>query len=226
MKNLVFGTRGFVNQISNQIFLNKELPSNLKEENFENPNLFQFVKKTFDTYDKRDKNIFLKGTVKLRETDDQEKSLFLRTFNIKCENVTFGYRLSISNEIFHSFRYEKKGMTNSYTISYLNRDKKKSYGIIHYFLEYKNKIYCLINSYKFISNPKSILKKSSGLFYNIVFENLFERYYKLIDSSNSEDSFCNFELIEYSQILNRCLLVENELQQSFLCEIPKTFRHD
>ena len=69
MKNLVFGTRGFVNQISNQIFLNKELPSNLKEENFENPNLFQFVKKTFDTYDKRDKNrtLYLRIKKKLKK---------------------------------------------------------------------------------------------------------------------------------------------------------------
>jgi hypothetical protein len=221
LKNLLHGTVGFISQISNQIFLMKELPSHISDENFKNRQLFEFSSKKFSSYDKRDKDMFLVGSVNLKKLSSDEKNILSNKFRVNCDMASCGNRVSIKSQIFHSLNYKEKGSSNSYTISYISNDEIK-YGKIHYFLEYDNCIYCIVNTLKFLDTPKDILPESSGFFYEIVFNNLF-KFYKLVSNEIEEDII---DIIKCNQLRNRCFIVENEKRQNFLCEIPTFYKHD
>jgi len=110
----------------------KELPSNINEDNFKYRQLFEFATKKFSSYDKREKDTFLVGSVNSKNLSKEEKDIFSNKFSVYCDMASCGYRVSTKSQIFHSINYKEKGANNSYTISYINNDEIK-YGNIHYF---------------------------------------------------------------------------------------------
>ena len=199
----------------------KELPSHIIGENYKNRKLFEFASNKFSSFDKREQDTFLVGSVNLKKLSNSEKYLFSNKLGLKCDMASCGYRVSIKNQIFHSLNYKEKGLSNSYTISYICNEEIQ-YGKIHYFLEFDNTIYCIVSQLKFLKFPKEILPESSGFFYDVVVKNLF-KFYKLIDLEIEEDFF---DIIKCKQIKNRCFIIENEKRQNFLCEIPTIYKHD
>ncbi len=110
----------------------KELPSHINEDNFKYRQLFEFATKKFSSYDKREKDTFLVGSVNSKNLSKEEKDIFSNKFSVYCDMASCGYRVSTKSQIFHSINYKEKGANNSYTISYINNDEIK-YGNIHYF---------------------------------------------------------------------------------------------
>ena len=107
LKNLLHGTVGFISQISNQIFLMKELPSHINEDNFKYRQLFEFATKKFSSNDKREKDTFLAGSVNSKNLSKEEKDIFSNKFSVYCDMASCGYRVSTKSQIFYLINYKR-----------------------------------------------------------------------------------------------------------------------
>jgi hypothetical protein len=213
LKNLPHGTVGFINQITNHIFLFKSLPNLLKKTPSENNNLNAFISKKFNV-NINDKNNSLIGGL-LRNLNNEESYLLKFNFNINNKDALISERFQMNNKILHSKSYKRKGNSNSYSISYL-LDNELKYADIEYFLEIDNKYYAFITRHTLINNY--ILPESTGFFYDMA-KKYFSYFFKAIRYSN------NIDIIECESILNRCIIIENK-DDIFLTELKYEFEHD
>ena len=212
-KNLPHGTVGFINQITNHIFLFKSLPNLLKKTPSENNNLNAFISKKFNV-NINDKNNSLIGGL-LRNLNNEESYLLKFNFNINNKDALISERFQMNNKILHSKSYKRRGNSNSYSISYL-LDNELKYADIEYFLEIDNKYYAFITRQTLINNY--ILPESTGFFYDMA-KKYFSYFFKAIRYSN------NIDIIECESILNRCIIIENK-DDIFLTELKYEFEHD
>ena len=204
----------YLNQISKQIFLVKNLNKELFKEDFDNEQLEIFLKNkiSFDTKTKTG----LIGSIYKRELKSQEKLLFFNNYNLNFLDALISAKYIINNKIFHSKSYSRRGNCNSYSISYVEKNIKK-YAEIEYFIELNNKCYAYITKFNLKANPEKFLPPSTGFFYEIVKKHIFN-YYKIIEISNSTD------IIECDLIKNRCIVVNNK--EFFITELEYEFEHD
>jgi hypothetical protein len=212
IKNLLHGTTGFLNQISKQIFLYKNLKDNFTNQHFSNESLKQFLLKKFDTFQNNRSELI--GTQQKRMLNHTEKIIF-NSNDFRNKYVLISDRVRIEGRTFHSKSYTRKGNCNSYTVSYMHKNEIK-FADIEYFLELDNILYAFIKKHM-VLNSTSILPESSGFFFSIV-RKYFSRYYKLIKFTDLID------IIECSVIRNRCIIIENE--EIFITELEYEYEHD
>jgi hypothetical protein len=142
LKNLLHGTKGFIIQISSQIFLYKQLPSLINNNNSKNSSLNEFVCKDLNNFHSIEVNF--KGTVKRKKFSTEIKKFLQENFCIKSDEANFCDRIFIKNKTFHSKSYSRRGKYNSYSISYEENSMIK-YADIEYYLEINNKYFAFIN---------------------------------------------------------------------------------
>lgn len=214
IKNLLHGTKGYINQISSQIFLYKDIKLKFEEITIRDPNLAHFLSNKLSLNNNKETTIF--GTIQNILVDNRERKIFLEKFNLDVNYVLKSDRLYIKNKLYHSKSYSRKGKSNSYSISY-EINNIKYYADIEYFLEINNKIYAFIKKHNIISNL-DVLPISTGFFYETVKKYIFN-YFKIIEYTE------NFDIIEISSIHNRCVIVDNK-KNLFVSEITYEFEHD
>ncbi len=216
LKNLLHGTKGYINQISTQMFLFKSLPNLLKETESENVELNTFISKKINIIHNNNNNkTSLVGSLLNRKLNSEESNLLKYNYNISDKYALISDRFLINNKMFHSKKYSRRGNSNSYSISYL-LDNEINYGDIEYFLEINNNFYAFITKHTLIDDYK--IPESSGFFYNMV-KKYFSYFFKVISYSN------DFDIIECKTILNRCIIIENK-KEIFLTELKYEFEHD
>lgn len=213
LKNLLHGTKGFINQISNQIFLYKDLKLKYEQLDIRDTNLSHFLSNKITI---KNKETCVYGTIENILIDNVIKKILLDKYNIDKSYVCKSDRLYIKNKLYHSKSYSRRGKSNSYTISY-QIEKIKHFGDIEYFLEVDNKIFAMINKHKIVNNL-NVLPISSGFFYEIA-KNNFYKYYNIIEYTNTLD------LIDINCILNRCIIIDNK-KNIFITELTYEFEHD
>jgi len=213
LKKMLHGTKGFVNQISNQIFIYKQLPTLITQHKFNNNFLGEFVCKKMNVITSKKQGLI--GTIKKKNFSCEIKNILEDNFNLKCHEAVISDRIFLNNKTFHSLSYSRRGETNSYSISYKTNDEIK-YADIEYFLEINNKFYALINIHNVITN--SVLPESTGYFYDIV-RKYFSNFFKVIQFSS------DYEVIDCECILNKCIII-NSTNDIFLTELKYEFEHD
>ena len=217
--NMLHGTRGYINQIGKQLFLSKDLKDRLNENEFENEELLGFIRNRLEIKDYASKEIIcLLGTVNKKKLSSNEKIFLENKFQIMDEYGFYGDRLSIKNKVYHSKNYSRKGKSNSYSVSYLEKNKK-NYCDIEYFFEIEGKFYAKVTKHEIFDEIKQFLPNSHGYFYDRVI-NVFQKYFKIIDNSN------NFDFINCENILNRCIITNNNNNLKFITELAYEFEHD
>lgn len=223
LSNFLHGTRGYIDQISRQIFLFKHISSSLKKENFENDSIKEFLGARFQSFEHNSNKInkyALIGTLEKRQMNCLEKNLLSSYSAINFNSVLICDRIKLKSRIFHSISYSRKGNCDSYTISYTNENLIK-YGQINYFLEYNGHLYAAIQVLKIKDCIRHILPSSTGYIYETIKDYLFEKYYKIIDHELEKE----LALINVDCIQNRCLLITSP-EFTFITELKYEFEHD
>jgi len=216
LKNLIHGSRGFINQICKQIFLYKDLKSQIKEQNFSNNNLFQFIERKV-TFNNKCLPTRLYGKIEKTKLKDNLEALFYTLFNVKIDSIVKSDRAYLNKKLFHSKLYSRKGKSNSFTISYFDQSHKL-YADIEFFFQYNNQIYAVITKHLLKKINDNVLPKSSGFFYEITMK-YFSVYFKLIEKSNLN------HIININVIHSRCIIIENN-KDILLTELEYEFEHD
>ena len=214
LKKMLHGTKGFVNQISNQIFIYKQLPTLITQHTFNNDLLSQFVCKKMKVINSGKERLI--GTIKKKKLSNEIKNMLENNFNLKCNDAVVSDRIFLNNKTFHSLSYSRRGDRNSYSISCKTNDSIK-YANIEYFLEINNKFYALINLHNVV-DVDSVLPESTGYFYDIVCK-YFPNFFKVIKFSNE------YEIIDCECILNKCIII-NSTNNIFLTELQYEYEHD
>jgi len=132
IKNLLHGSKGFLNQITKQLFLFKNLRDNIHAESFLNDELRQFILKKLDNIENNRSELI--GTANKRNLNLREKDLLYKNFNLDYNCAVISDRAKIEGKIFHSKLYSRKGACNSYSVSYI-KNNRISYCDIEYFIE-------------------------------------------------------------------------------------------
>lgn len=214
LKNLLHGTKGYINQLTKQLFICKDLINRINENKFENEEILNFVNKIYKV-DKNKRINHIIGSVQKRKINQNENQLLKIYDNSK--DVLIGDKVIINSRIFHSKRYKRKGEYDSYSISY-SKDSIINYGQIEYFIEVNNRLYAYVSLYEIDNNYEQFLPQSSGVFFSFV-NQYFKHYFKIIKTS------CLADIIDCSTILNRCIIIKNE-DIMFITEIVNDFEHD
>lgn len=217
LKNILHGSRGFINQLTKQIFLCKELPTKLNENNFSNLELLDLISSISCLKSSDSKSNRLIGTVKKRKLFDFKLKIIKYEFKLDSNEALIGVKLFAKGKTYHSKMYSRKANCNSYTISYLTNNEK-CYGEIDYILEINSDIYACINKFSLELNLRDFSPKSYGFFYDIVNNNI-DRYFKLVMFSNE------IEIIKIDCILNKCIVINNN-GHLILSELVYEFEHD
>ena len=161
-KNHFHGTRGFLNQISKQIFLFKDLAINIEQTNFMNKNLNELIKKKSCFNGFNQSHINNNFCLKLLSTF--EKNILKDKFEILSDKAFIGEKIFINNKIFHSKSYSRKGKTNSFSISFSEKSKTKQFAEILHFLKINETLYAFIQKFETFTNLNEILPNSTGFF--------------------------------------------------------------
>jgi len=214
LKNLLHGTKGFINQISKQIFLYKNLKTSFYDTKFENNDLKDYIEKKLCINSNRLETRLL-GKYERIIIDNYDKLLFLSLFKIDINYAVKSDRVYSKKRLFHSKSYSRKGNSNSYSISFIE-NSNVSFGDIEYFLEFDKIIYAVIT--KHCVKEFSTMPQSCGLFYDFS-KKYFSRYFKLIEYSDIK------HIINVNYIKNKCILIDNE-SSIFLTELEYEFEHD
>jgi len=217
MKNLLHGTRGFINQISSQLFLYKNMRTKFSEIIFRNEKLKDHLEKHLNLY-KNENDTRLTGTIERRNFNENDKLLFDSLFRIEMENILMSDRAYCNKILFHSYSYKRKGNCNSYTISYIENDLM-FYGDIQYFFKHNNAIYALILNHEVADISTYKMLPSSSFFYNVTTNHL-KRYYKLIKKYNSFKYIINVDIIK-----SKCMVIDNKIER-FITELELEYEHD
>ena len=218
LKNLLHGTRGFINQITKQIFHLKDIKFKIEKQDFKNDELYSFTMKTY-SFNLNENSLI--GSVDKRKATNNEKEIFINCFNHKIEMLLVGYRIKMKNKIYHSKSYTRRGNTNSFTISYLKNNEKR-YGDIEFFYDVNDTIYAYVSKYEIKKNISDLLPKSSGYFYDVVKDHFFKKFYKIIENTENVEN----EIIPCESILNRCIIIKSSNNLSFITELAYEFEHD
>lgn len=158
----------------------------------------------------------LVGRAERKSLNEIEKLLLNTIVSLKTNYAIMSERAYCNKRLFHSKSYNRKGNSNSYTISYLD-DLKKSYGDIEYFLQIGNKILAVVTKHEILEN-NNFLPDSCGFFFEIVSKYIFN-YFQLIKFTNS------LNIINVNSIKNRCIIIETE-DKTFITELEYEFEHD
>jgi hypothetical protein len=216
LKNLLHGTKGFIDQISKQIFLFKNLQGTFNDTNFNNNVLYEFIERKMHLK-RNELETRLYGKLEKIKTNKLEEELLSKIYNLRCKIAVKSDRAFSKKRLFHSKSYNRKGNCNSYSVSY-SEDENVFYGDIEYFLETSNKIFAFLNKHNLKKNPDTILPPSTGFFYNIVKNNIFN-YYKVIEFSK------DVHLINIECIRNRCIIIKIE-EIILITELEYEFEHN
>ncbi len=218
------GTKGFLNQISRKVNIEKEFKNYLTED-FCNTNLKMFLnslKKEFDT-----------GKVSTymcniyRDNVNNNELYLLREY-FKNEfpiNSIFeiSSRCYIQNKLFHSLNYRNKGAIDSYSVCF-SHNKTEHFGKITKFISINGNIYAIIAKFhiqKEFELPS--LPESYGFKKNKNFQILKEIFFKFYFCFN--ESIYTLKLVPVSDILCNCLIVYSEYD-SYFTKLAYYFEHD
>jgi hypothetical protein len=201
LKNLVNGSRGYIQQIVRKIIFY----NNAKDEPSETAK----------------KDTLLKPLAKKQLTDDDVNFFIVNGFNIQLDEVLTATRCKIDGKTYHSKFYSRKGKTNSYTVCFRDKSKKERYGEIIEFYEISKKFYCKILSYKLVEDcsilPRSCIPKNFQKFVNL---RNFNKFFKAYDATKYETL-----IIDSKNILCKCLIVQSK-RNSFFSKLTYDFEHD
>jgi hypothetical protein len=218
LKNILHGTRGYLNQLSKQIFLSKEIGNKITNEYFQNDILLARINQIFNKSHKIRIDHLL-GSIQKRKPNEKEKKIFNDKYNLNLSSkeVLIGERLVIKKRLFYSKLYKKKGQYDSFSVCY-NEGDNLLYGQIEYFIEIESKFYAYINLIQIKDNLEEILPKSHGIFYTFV-KKFFISFFQPIDFTKS------FDLIDCSSIENRCIIINNQ-DLMFITRLLYEYEHD
>jgi hypothetical protein len=218
LKNFLHGTKSYMNQISNQIIVYKQLSKQFRELKNKKDDLYAFTASHFTLKSEHSQPIELVGSIIKRKLNNFEIFLFKRKFHIEPICATTVSRIRINNKVYHSIKYDRRGVSDSYSVMYARKNNYKYCQIVEY-IQIGDKFYALINKMKvIIDNP--ILKNGSGVFFSLLTrDNLFNDYFKLV---NIDDSI---SLISCEKIMRRCIITNNG-KQTYLSVNNIDFEHD
>ncbi|CAF1047635.1 unnamed protein product, partial [Brachionus calyciflorus] len=152
-KNRMHGTKGYLNQLINEINNEMVFRSKLDKEHFVSDEIFSFCYKNSNNF-KLEKSNFDKNHIMqpsgLKNLNDNDKKIFTDYFKFtydSIKNVFCGERLYLDKKVYHSLSYRRKNNSNSYTVSLKIKDTI-FYGEIDFYFKYDNQEYCFINIFE------------------------------------------------------------------------------
>ena len=110
---------------------------------------------------------------------------------------------------YHTENYDMKRIYCNHAVEYSNDANLINIGTIKHFLEIKNKIYCVIETYK--------KKRIEIPLFNL--PNVIERYYLIVENSE------NIEIVSTDKIIRKCIKIEIE-SELYLTYCVDTDEHD
>jgi hypothetical protein len=190
-----------------------------KENLTENYEINDFIEKLSCNKNQNNYDDHLIGSLEKRRLNESEIILFKEKHEINIQYAVTSKRIYTNNKVYHSSSYKRKGESDSFTISYTNNKKKEKFAQIIEFIQHSKKFYAIAIKIKIIKNDP-IINLKSGFFNNILkSNNLFSRFFKLIEVT---DEKC---LIDCTSFRNRCIIVNNN-EQLYLTKINCDFEHD
>lgn len=217
------GTKGYLNQLINQIDNQMTFNSMLKPENFKSQQFYSYSYKNSNNFKLENFDIdqlLHPFTKKILNLKDQK--IFNSFFGNEKDylNVVCAYRLYFEKRLYHSMQYSRKRNSNSYTVS-IEIDGKELNGQIDYFFKYNRQEFCFINIFRNNIKANKFFSKDSNFFCKTVIENFdfFYAVYKLVDLEISR------RIISIKQIKTKCIEVNTD-EYKFISKFPYEFEHD
>lgn len=142
----------------------------------------------------------------------------------KCLNpsncISIYRRCIISNHMFHSLIYKRKGKSNSYFISYSKstNDKIIYYGRIILFFSCINRTYAVVQRYIQNQNFSSLFKSSPYFF---LLEKPMDKFFSLLSKQPSD----LFDAIDIDHVIKHCIIFDFK-EQLIATEVSAYHEHD
>lgn len=136
------------------------------------------------------------------------------------EEIVESSKIRYKSKVFHSKQYNRKGNSNSYTISFECREEVE-YGEILYFIQHKNIFYAKVQVFSKMHN-EILPDEISGFFYG-TFIKFFNKFYSLVDIESSE---CRYDLIAVDQIKHKCILINYKNNFFHITNVVYDYEHD
>jgi hypothetical protein len=229
MKNKLNGTRGFLNQISKKIQIDRGFDKLIRDKEFSNKelkNLICSLRK--DSFVENKIDLMLNSYIDSISTD--EIKTVKETLNKDFTDYNYFHlssRCIIKKKLFHSLFYKRKGKIDSYSVCFCYGENER-FGKIEKFISIDSKIYAFIHMFpvynnkcdfpKFdFSNHQNIDKKEIDV--NALFD-LFSKFYFRF---NENEHY--LKLIPIDNIICHCLIVHSKFNFYFT-KLAYCFEHD
>ncbi|CAF1130945.1 unnamed protein product, partial [Brachionus calyciflorus] len=222
LKKKMHGTKGFLNQLINEINNQMFFKKNLNPENFKSEELYSFSFKNsnnnkFDHFDSDQ----LLPPLKQEILTNDDQILFNDYFETNpVPLIICSSRLYFEKKVFHSLSYNRKKNSNSYVVCFIENGKEK-YGNIDYFFNFQKDKFCFINVFQNQVLAKNLFKNFPNYFSNVV-KNHFDTFYAVykLEALNYVR-----KIIPCKKIKAKCIEVNCE-EYKFISKLPFEFEHD
>jgi hypothetical protein len=205
IKNLLSGSKGYLDNISNKLSIMSEL--------FDK----KYLKSYTDT--KKTGNICLKNPTHRRKLTVREMDFF--RLDHREYFVLSATRFSINNEEYHCSSYNRKLTSNSYTVCFNHDSENMRHGEIFGCFQFENELFVEINVFRMLDLETKFPEFCSGYYYS-KFCQLFHKFYTLVCTADIQT-----EIINARKIKHKCILIRDQQSENALITyLPYGYEHD
>lgn len=218
------GTRGFLTQISRKSMIDKKLVLFLNENKLKNKPLEKLISSLKQGFNIEEKIDFMCNPYRDYLSFDELNVLnnyYKRDYEIS-DSFLISEKCSFQQKIFHSLKYSRRGLIDSYSICFKNENNLENFGKIVKFVEVKGKILAFIQVFQINNQYLDEFPTDNTLkdINYLLMKKLFSTYYH----SFNEQEF-SLKLIPVSKIVCHCLIVKADFNTLFT-KLPYIFEHD
>ncbi len=228
MKKKLNGTRGFLNQITNKIQIDKGFDLLVQENEYSNKKVKNFISSLRGDFLMEKKTNLMLNSYN-DQVSSEELNILKSTFEADfsgSDDFHISSRCIIKEKLFHSLLYKRKGLLDSYSVCF-NFNKEERFGQIEKFIRVGGKIYAFIRWF-----PHSKIRRDFPVFdfsnYEIInrdisIDDMFDLFSKYYFKFNEQNKFLT--IIPINDIICHCLVVHSK-KNVYFTKLAYNFEHD